>query len=189
MTEDKRSESDQYSTTSRTSRSELLGEALGLYVQKTRSENEESRSWIRQPNNFISAVAIVLSLVSLGYGLLKDHFDGIDKNLQYLSTVVEDLTKLDSDILTAKLNDPQGLAAFGIVLNNRRVALLAEADRLITDLGNRVPVAQLAVLGPEYVQLEEYTKAIQYFSLTAERASSSRPSCARAAANQKYACG
>jgi hypothetical protein len=150
----------------------MLGEALDLYIQKIKRENNESRSWIRQPNNLISVVAIVLSLVSLGYALLKDHYDGIDKNLQSLSTAVADLTKLDSDVLTATLTDPQRLAALGLVINNRRIALLAEADRLIGDLRDRAPVAQLAVLGPAYVQVNEYMKAIKYFSMTAERASS-----------------
>ena len=86
-------------------RSALLGQALSLYIQKIKRENKESRSWKWQPNNPISVVAIVLSLVSLGYGLLKDHYDGIDNNFQSLSTVVTDLTKLDSDILTATLTD------------------------------------------------------------------------------------
>jgi tetratricopeptide (TPR) repeat protein len=153
-------------------RTALLSEALGLYIHKIKREDEESRSWIRQPNNFISVVAIVLSLASLGYGLLKDYDDGIDKNLQSLSTAVVDLTKLDSDVLTPTFTDPQRLQALGLALNNRRIALLAEADRLIADLGNRVPIAQLAVLGPEYVQVNDYATAIKYFTMTAERASS-----------------
>jgi hypothetical protein len=157
---------------SHVSRSRLMGEALDLYIQKINRENKESRSWIRQPNNLISVVAIVLSLASLGWTLWKDHYDGIDKNLQSLSTAVADLTKLDSDVLTATMTDPQRVAALGLVINNRRVALLAEADRLIGDLGDRAPVAQLAVLGPAYAQVNEYTKAIKYFSITAERASS-----------------
>jgi hypothetical protein len=61
------------------------------------------------------------------------------------------------------------LTTLGRVVNNRRIALLAEADRLIGDLGKRVPVAQLAVLGPAYVQVNEYKKAIEYFSMTASR--------------------
>ncbi len=156
----------------RAGRSELLGRALGLYIEKIKRENQESRSWIRQPNNLISVVAIVLSLMSLGYGFLKDYYDGIDKNLQSLSTVVTDLTKLDSDILTATLTDPQRFRQFGLVLNNRRLALLTEADRLVDELGGRVPVAQLAVLGPEYQQVNDYTTAIKYFPMTAERTSS-----------------
>ena len=172
VTMNEKSESTEVPQDPHVSRSRLLGEALDLYIQKIKRENEESRSWIKQPNNLISVVAIVLSLLSLGYALLKDHYDGIDKNLQSLSTTVADLTKLDSDVLTATLTDPQRLTALSLVINNRRVALLSEADRLISDLGERAPVAQLAVLGPACVQINEYTKAIKYFSITAERASS-----------------
>jgi hypothetical protein len=172
MTANEKSRSTKDPPDPHVSRSELLGEALDLYIQKIKRENNESRSWIGQPNNLISVVAIVLSLVSLGYALLKDHYDGIDKNFQSLSTAVADLTKLDSDVLTATLTDPQRLATLGLVINNRRIALLAEADRLIGDLRDRAPVAQLAVLGPAYVQVNEYMKAIKYFSMTAERASS-----------------
>ena len=148
-------------------RSLLIDDALRLYIEKSQRENAENKSWIRQPNNFISAVAIVISLSSVAYGLVKDHYDGIDKNLQSLSAAVSDLTKIDTDTLAAMATntDPKVLGNIGLFLNNRRIALLVEADRLIAQLGKRAPRAQLAVLGPEYVQIQDYATATKYFLL------------------------
>jgi tetratricopeptide (TPR) repeat protein len=154
------------------SREKLVDAALNLYIQKIERENAEGKTWIRQPNNLISVVAIVLSFLSVAYGLRKDYYDGIDKDLQSLSANVSDLTKLDSDMLTAAATDPARTTNLELVLNNRRVALLAEADRLINHLGDRAPRAQLAVLGPAYVQVNDYQKAEKYFELLTKPPSS-----------------
>jgi hypothetical protein len=148
-------------------RSQLIDDALRLYIGKSQRENTEDKSWIRQPNNFISAVAIVISLLSVAYGFIKDYYDGIDKNLQSLSAAVSDLTKIDTDTLAAATTntDPAALSNIELVLNNRRIALLAEADRLIAQLGKRAPRTQLAVLGPAYVQVNDYATATKYFLL------------------------
>jgi hypothetical protein len=139
--------------------------ALRLYIETTRRQNAEGKSWIRQPNNFISAVAIILSLLSIGYQVLKDRNDGIDKNLAALSAIVSELTKMDSDMLTTSIKDPQLLDNLSIYVTNRRVALLAEADRLIESLGKRAPHAQLAVLGPEYLQIYDYKTGVKYLRM------------------------
>jgi tetratricopeptide (TPR) repeat protein len=145
-------------------RAPLIDRALELYIEKTRKENADKSAWIMHPNNFIGVVAICLSLLSVGYGFKKDYFDGIDKDLQSLTSVVSDLTKLDSDMLSSpRPADPQQADSLATFQNNRRFAMLAEADRLIERLGNRVPPIQLAVLGPEYFQVNDYQKAEKYF--------------------------
>jgi tetratricopeptide (TPR) repeat protein len=144
-------------------RDQLVKSALHLFIQKARREDAEARSWIRQPNNFISAVAIVLSLLSVAYQLRKDYTDGIDKDLAALSSIVSDINKLESDALTTSITNQEAMSNFGTVIANRRVALLAEADRLINGLGNKAPNAQLAILGPEYVQIGDYDTALKDF--------------------------
>jgi tetratricopeptide (TPR) repeat protein len=139
--------------------------ALHLYIQKTTRENAEGRSWIRQPNNFISAAAFVISILGAGYQMTKDHWDTTDKDLASLSVIVSDLTKLDSEVLTAAATNPRVADNLGIYFANRRVALLEEADRLIDSLGKKAPHAQLAVLAPEYSQVGDYDKALTYFRL------------------------
>jgi hypothetical protein len=146
-------------------RRKLIDAALRLYLKKTRREYSDGNSWIRQPNNLISVVALFLSLLSVGYQLEKDRSDGIDKDLASLSAIVSELTKLDSDVLTTSVKDPQVLENLSIFVTNRRVALLAEADRLIGNLGSKAPHVQLAVLGPEYFQVNDYATAMKYFRL------------------------
>lgn len=150
-------------------RSQLVDAALNLYVGKLQRENAESRTWIKQPNNLISVVAIVISLLSVAYGFRRDYYDSIDKDLQALSNAVSDLSKIDSDMLTASNTDPKRLGSLGLVLNNRRFALLSEADRLIGRLGKRAPHAQLAILGTQYIQVNEYEKATKYFLLLTDQ--------------------
>jgi tetratricopeptide (TPR) repeat protein len=148
---------------------QLFDAALHLYIAKLERENAETKGWIEQPNNLISVVAIVISLMSVAYGFVKDYYDGIDKDLQSLSTTVSDLTKLDSDMLTASLSDASRLSDLQLILNNRRISLLAEADRLIASLGPRAPRVQLAILGPEYYQIGDFAKATKYFLLLTDR--------------------
>ena len=50
---------------------ELIHQALRLFIAKTLRENADQRSWIKQPNNFISAVAIVLSLLGIAYQIYR----------------------------------------------------------------------------------------------------------------------
>lgn len=139
----------------------LTHTALRLFIEKTQHDLNEGRSWIRQPNNLISLVAIVLSLLSIGYQLIKDYYDGVDKNLASLSQIVSDLTKMDGDAAT--VNNAQLSQNLAIALTNRRMALLTEADRLIKNLGSRAPADQLAILGPEYVSINDYQTALTYF--------------------------
>lgn len=140
---------------------DLIPEALRLFIDKTRRENLETRSWIRQPNNLISVVAIVLSLLSVAYQIYRDWSDAINSDLASLSKIVSDVTQLDSQLLAATTITDNLQTA----INNRRVVLLAEADRLINKLGDRVPKAQLAVLGPEYADINDFTTAIKYLQV------------------------
>ncbi len=139
----------------------LIREALTLYIDKTRRDEVETRSWIRQPNNFISVVAIVLSLAGVVYQFAKDRVDGIDQDLASVSQIASELAQMDGQLLSAT-NVSQDAQ---LAMNNRRVVLLAEADRLINDLGNRVPTAQLAVLAPEYADIGDANTALKYLRL------------------------
>ncbi len=60
------------------------------------------------------------------------------------------------------------MSDYGRVINNRRLALLTEADRLTDDLGGDAPPAQLAVLGAAFAQNLDYAKAEKYFSKTTD---------------------
>ena len=60
------------------------------------------------------------------------------------------------------------IADYARVFGNRRVALLAEADRLINSLGIRAPTSQLAVLAAAYAQNADYEKAERYFRMVVE---------------------
>jgi hypothetical protein len=74
---------------------ELTHQALRLFVEKTRRENAETRSWIKQPNNFISAVAIILLLMGIAYQIYRDWSDGVNQDLASLSKTASYLTELD----------------------------------------------------------------------------------------------
>ena len=50
----------------------LINQALRFFVKKVRRDLEGERSWIRQPNNLISLVAIVISITGVVYGFYKD---------------------------------------------------------------------------------------------------------------------
>jgi hypothetical protein len=82
---------------------EKLKEALQLYVDIASKDLVDSKSWIRQPNNLISVVAICISILGVIYGFYKDIVETNDKNLQELSNIVSDLTKLDADQITTQL--------------------------------------------------------------------------------------
>ena len=146
----------------------LTSQALRLFIEKTQRENAETRSWVRQPNNLISVVAIVLSLWGFFHQIRKEQEDGINQDLASLSKIASDLTELSYQSATAtNITDD-----YRIFANNRRAVLLAEADRLIKELGNRVPVAQLGALGPEYAQIGDRSPAIKYFQLQVQTSSS-----------------
>ena len=209
----------------------LINQALSFFVKKTRRDLEGERSWIRQPNNLISLVAIVISILGVVYGFYKDWNDGNQRDLQSLLTVVSDITKTEIDFMIAvrpllqmqppvpgvgavsnpptpstpqpalpPLNNtavpdpvvpnaippvsapivnassmpdaPQSTSAqiadYGRAFGNRRVALLAEADRLINNLGIRAPTSQLLVLATAYAQNADYDKAEGYFRMIVE---------------------
>jgi tetratricopeptide (TPR) repeat protein len=152
----------------------LLNSALALYVDKTQRELENSKSWIREPSNFISVVAFLISVASAIYGVTKDWRDSIDKDLQSLSAIVAQLTQLDAEVFrTIAAASPggstgmsqQALQAYERSMNNRRLVLLADVDRLTDGLGDRAPRAQLAVLGTAFAQLSDYDRARKYFAL------------------------
>lgn len=151
----------------------LVNDALRLFIEKTRRENSEDRSWIKQPTNFISVVAIVLSLIGIAYQILRDRADSIDQDLASVSKIASDLIQLDDQTATAaNITD-----SYRIFANNRRAVLLAEADGLIKGLQNRmfpveVPAAQLAILGPEYAQIGDYNTALKYLQLLTTQQSS-----------------
>lgn len=147
---------------------ELTHQALSLFVEKMRRENAETRSWIRQPNNFISAVAIVLSLMGIAYQIYRDWTDGVNQDLASLSKTASDLTQLDYQTATAtNLSDD-----YRVFVNNRRTVLVAEASRLIKALGNKVPPAQLAAIAPEYAQIGDSSTALKYLQLLTQPSSS-----------------
>ena len=45
----------------------LSTEALEAYLEKLRYEKTDRKSWIAQPNNWISSLAIVVSLLGVMY--------------------------------------------------------------------------------------------------------------------------
>ena len=54
---------------------------------------------------------------------------------------------------------------FGRVSANRRLTLLAEADRLTGELKKKAPPNQLAVLGASFAEIYDYDKAEKYFRM------------------------
>ena len=157
-------------STSPTVRQTLL-EALTLYVADMKKQAAKTGPWLREPNNLISTVAIVLSLASFGWGFYKERRDDIDKDLAALSAVVADLTKLELDLTSARAQPNANPAVLAEVANgfaNRRLVLLAEADRLTQSLGDKAPRVQLAVLGASFIHNLQYDKAIEYFTLTTD---------------------
>jgi tetratricopeptide (TPR) repeat protein len=135
---------------------ELIHQALRLFIAKTLRENADQRSWIKQPNNFISAVAIVLSLLGIAYQIYRDRSDSISQDLASVSQIASDLTQLDYQEATAV----NPTAQYETLVNNRRVVLLAEAGRLINGLNDRVPATQLAVLATEYADIQDFSTAL-----------------------------
>ena len=141
---------------------ELVDAALRAYLKDGKSK---SVSWIKHPNNLISVVAITISILGVMYGFYKDHRDSINRDQQSLSSIVSDLNKLDEEQANAAGG---GSGELGRIIANRRLSLLADADRLTGNLGAHAPRAQLAVLGAAYVQDGEVEKAIKYFKLVTE---------------------
>jgi tetratricopeptide (TPR) repeat protein len=152
---------------------ELTHQALRLFIEKTRRENAETRSWIKQPNNLISVVAIVLSLYIAFHQIRKEHADSINQDLASFSKVASDLTQLDYQSATTA----NATEDYWTIVNNRRAVLLAEADLLLKELdaeraSSKVPPAQLAALGPEYAKIGDSSTAMKYFQLLAQTSSS-----------------
>ena len=166
----------------------LVNASLQAYLK----HNPGTTSWIKQPNNLISVVAISLSILGVVYGFYKDWKDTINKNKQALAAIITDLTKLDTDffsignqptknIATAGVqpgNQPTPVVANGFIdaqaeqvrlteyrrtLTNRRLVLLAEADRLTDELGEGIPLNELMVLAVSFGQVAQYEKAVRYF--------------------------
>jgi tetratricopeptide (TPR) repeat protein len=148
----------------------LVNAALAAYLK---SEPGKPDAWIRHPNNLISVVAIVLSILGVVYGFYKDRKDSIDRNLQALTTITIELAKLNTEYYSTARRSPrenederERLGEVWRSLASRRLALLAQADRLIAELGDRVPSGQLSVLGVAFDQAYELDKALQYFEKT-----------------------
>src|ERR1700674_4905955 len=107
----------------------LVNAALEAYLK---SEPGKPDTWIRHPNNLISVVAIVLSILGVVYGFYKDWKDSIDRNLQALTTITTDLAKLDTEYFLAagqsareNRQEQDRLLEIGRSLASRRWALLA----------------------------------------------------------------
>ena len=148
----------------------LVNAALKAYLT---SNPGKSQTWIRHPNNLISVVAIVLSVLGVVYGFYKDWRDSIDRNLQALTGITTDLAKLNTEYFatTGQSAREDGkeqyrLGEIARSLASRRFALLAQADRLTAELGDKVPGGQLSVLGVAFDEAYEFDKAVQYFEKT-----------------------
>jgi tetratricopeptide (TPR) repeat protein len=138
----------------------LVNAALEAYLK---SEPGKPDTWIRHPNNLISVVAIVLSILGVVYGFYKDWKDSIDRNLQALTTITTDLAKLDTEyFLAAGQSARENRQEQDRLLEIGRWALLAQADRLTAELGERVPSGQSAVLGVAFQQMGQLDKAVEY---------------------------
>ena len=103
---------------------------------------------------------------------------GVAGSQRYLSLQANDpIEKQRGELAQQEVN---ALAEWGRVANNRRLALLAEADRLIADLDTKsifawvlgkigvalpqkVTSSELAVLGTAYQQVYQYERAMGYF--------------------------
>ncbi len=170
---------------------DLLNDALRVYIEETSQKSEKSKPWLKEPSNLISLIAVFLTVIGVLYGFFKDRVDSEDKNLQALSLLTLELTKLDSDQVNVILSsirfinalpasetlrsgpvsprnavarqEEQGVNEWKRFANNRRLALLAEADRLTSELGKKTPVNQLMVLATEFQQIYDFEKAHKYF--------------------------
>lgn len=138
----------------------LIRDALHLYTDKTRKELSERKSWVRQPNNLISVVAIVLSLLSIFYQMRKDHNDSVAKATQSLLAAISSLSDLEREVALANANGTGG--AIARYAQNKRFVLLAQASQLIAQLGSNTPTAQLYILGSPYEELQDFDNAIKY---------------------------
>lgn len=156
----------------------ISNELLDAYLRKSLAEMV-SKAWLSEPNNLISAVAIVISIFGVIYGFLKDRKDMTDRDLAALTAIINDVTKLDTDVYTATLqahsdSTPLQLQNYLTTIGNRKEALLAEADRLTISLGEKIPSSQLAVLGASYFQVGQFEKAKMCFGAITGAKSSNR---------------
>lgn len=127
-----------------------LGKAADLYIQVAERDLRAKPAWFKQWSNWISMVALAISIGTFLYQRSKDTHDALEKNLTLLSQDISELAKVPLD----------GSA----VAFNRRIALVTDAERLIQAVGDKAPGEQIGLLGVDYEQMSDYDKAVASYT-------------------------
>ncbi|HEY0837309.1 MAG TPA: hypothetical protein VGE72_25575 [Azospirillum sp.] len=133
-------------------------------------QERESRSWVGRASKSMSLIALIISLVAGGYGLLDSFYLRLareaDRDAEEVRQIVRRITELNAQLSPLVIkHDYQGMAVASSIANGEKIPLLARANELISKNTGRkrfVDPGALLVLSTENLSFANNKIALEY---------------------------
>lgn len=135
-------------------------------VENASTVHRRPRPWFRTSSNLISLFAVAVSVAIFVTTFLSGSKETQFQKLQQFGQVIDQISALggkEVDVYRMDLPPAIRAGAF-MMIANRRVALLNQADRLLADVGDdQVSKLDLALLAPAYLSIGRQKDAEKYY--------------------------
>ena len=134
-------------------------------LERAERKIDKRRAWFLTPSNLISllAVAITVAIFVTTYG--SGAKEALFRKQQQFSQLINQISALDSEVAQVYRSDILPLARVQALaaISHRRLALVNQAEALLTDVEHRASKSNLALLAPIYAGVGRFDKAEEYF--------------------------